>query len=1249
MSKNLFWKLVLIVVIIVLAALEIFPPSKKLKPGIDLAGGTSLLYQIDTSDLSSEEKRTAAQDMIRTLQERIDPGNQRNLIWRPHGNDRIEIQMPLASKETQQLRERYQEKLDLLEKYNLDLRAVQRALVQPQGMSEADYLAARAQEFDRLAGGLENRRQMLKDLAAAYDAFIAGEKNRDQIKEKLQMLASKLGEAKIETQRVDLLAQQWNELDDPNRVERVKALTAEEAQQELVRQYIATELGLSSVRSALGGSAGFKATYEAALYKVEQMNVDLERLQGILEEGKAKRDTDLTAIKAALPPDASAIIDELVVAYDAYAKVSGRLDSPEDLKRQLQGSGVLDFRILPTLSEGILTETAIKSYQDRLAQYGPNPAKSGDGNYAWRKIRDAEEFKSGNAITAEFAGKLYVLASNKADEVLLHEKGGNGWELQSARPDTDQLGRWAISFNLNEIGANRFLQLTKSNLNRPLCILLDDEAISAPNIQSAIHQSGQITGQFSYQQVQDMVDKLRAGSLKARLSDRPISENTVGPLIGRDNLQAGLKAGVYGLIVVSVFMLIYYMLAGALANVALYMNLLIILASMAFSRATFTMPGIAGLILTIGMALHANVLVYERIREEQARGSSIRMAIKNGYHRAFSAILDSNLTTVITALILWLVASEEVKGFALTLMIGLVSNLFTALFVTRAIFDLMTDMKILKSKLHMLQVIRTTKINFVGVMPVLLVVSIAMVVAGWVVFLSRDEAKNSKYSIEFTGGTSVRIRLNEQGKDLDRAAVEEAVRQAGRQMNNKQIAEGTGVQQIGPADSLEYEIVTTATNRFTATLLFPAEEKKTLEEVQGLVLDAAKGVGDDRLIKSEITARAQPNEFILTTTQTNRNKINEMVAALPRVQCTNEKTEESVNQAIIAALGNKLDSLYNLEPANVTAQPITPELVAQKPYLVDYQGGLLFSGEFGANKAESLQRLTDRFGQLRFKSDYGKYGQFQYKLFAPGQLQAAVDAPQQAVEAAVLSPDVLYGGSEETEWNQFQANLTEWFTRGLELETSLPRVTQIDPSVGEKSMQDALVAMVLAIVAIIIYVWIRFGNVRFGLAGIVAMVHDVSIALGMIAITPWLASTAIGKFLLISDFKIDLTIIAAILTLIGYSINDTIVVFDRIRENRGKLAHVTGNIINLSINQTLSRTLLTGTTTLMVLIIMYIWGGAGLRGFNYVMIIGMIVGTYSSIAVAAPLLMLGIKKEKEAGKKEYTPSPDKQYSRNPSV
>lgn len=208
------------------------------------------------------------------------------------------------------------------------------------------------------------------------------------------------------------------------------------------------------------------------------------------------------------------------------------------------------------------------------------------------------------------------------------------------------------------------------------------------------------------------------------------------------------------------------------------------------------------------------------------------------------------------------------------------------------------------------------------------------------------------------------------------------------------------------------------------------------------------------------------------------------------------------------------------------------------------------------------------------------------------------------------------------EWDTFTANETERFKGGLSLATSLPRVTQIDPSVGRQSMNDALRALVLSLAAIVIYIWVRFGMPRFSIAAIIALLHDVSVTLGLVAASAWLSQTSIGKALLISDFKIDLTMVAGFLTLIGYSLNDTIVVFDRIRENRGKLALLSYDLVDRSINQTLSRTLLTSVTTLMVLIVMYIWGGAGLRGFNYVLIIGILVGTYSSIAVASPILML---------------------------
>ncbi|MHC4106145.1 MAG: protein translocase subunit SecF, partial [Planctomycetota bacterium] len=220
----------------------------------------------------------------------------------------------------------------------------------------------------------------------------------------------------------------------------------------------------------------------------------------------------------------------------------------------------------------------------------------------------------------------------------------------------------------------------------------------------------------------------------------------------------------------------------------------------------------------------------------------------------------------------------------------------------------------------------------------------------------------------------------------------------------------------------------------------------------------------------------------------------------------------------------------------------------------------------------------------------------------------------------------------EDEWTRFVENETVKVLAAAKLETSLPRVRQFDPSVGKEQKQQALIAIILSLFAIVTYVWIRFGNVRYGIAAITALVHDVCITLGAVVACTYLASTTIGAALLVGDFKINLAMIAAFLTLIGYSLNDTIVIFDRIRENRGKARALNPEVITNSINQTISRTILTSFTTFIVVLIMYIFGGAGLRGFTFAIGFGIIVGTYSSIAIAAPILLLGTKKAKEKGK-----------------
>jgi SecD/SecF fusion protein len=238
--------------------------------------------------------------------------------------------------------------------------------------------------------------------------------------------------------------------------------------------------------------------------------------------------------------------------------------------------------------------------------------------------------------------------------------------------------------------------------------------------------------------------------------------------------------------------------------------------------------------------------------------------------------------------------------------------------------------------------------------------------------------------------------------------------------------------------------------------------------------------------------------------------------------------------------------------------------------------------------------------------------------------QAEPNEPVSSFIYASAEPEAAIRDLSEDEWTRFLENEKRKLVAAAELETSLPRVTQIDPSVGAEAKTRALIAIVLSLFAIVAYIWVRFGSVRYGLAAIAALVHDVCITLGAVTACTYLATTVLGEKLLIGDFKINLAVVAAFLTLIGYSLNDTIVVFDRIRENRKK-GLLNPQIITDSINQTISRTMLTSFTTFIVVLIMYIFGGANLRDLTFAIGFGVIVGTYSSIAIAAPILLLGAK------------------------
>ena len=1221
MSKNLTPKTVLIVVLVAVAAWVLYPPSQTLKPGIDLAGGTSLIYEIDTHGLeSAAERKDLAQRMITVLRKRIDPANIQNLLWRPQGNNRFEIQMPLASAEARQKRQDYEKTESALLEKNVSPAKILRSLDKP--------AQERAELFETLALGDPNRQQILDTLAKAYDERKDIRNQREELYSRLESMEAGLSSAGLNLDRINQSRNDWAKLSSDELQEALKEFTDANDAREPLSEYVKTYTGWSK---AADQYLEKDEQYKQIRASIDRLNLTQDQLNFCLElpEKSPKRPEQIRKLKTDFP-DRAEQIDRLVAAFDEYRPFRGRLDDPKDLQRMLKGAGILEFRILPTLGHPEVDADLMNTYIERLKEKGPQYAS--DTRYVWCEIENLDDWRAVDgeqrpAIVAQFGEKSYVLASNQTNETMLHGSERTDWKLEKSYPTTDDVGRRAIGFLLNDRGGMLFSNVTGKNIDRPLCILLDGIAISAPNIQTRISRQGQITGSYSQTQAEDMVNKLNAGSLPARLIEQPISVNTIGPSIGADNRDQGITAGFIGLLAVIATMLGYYILAGSIADAALLLNILFVLAIMAGLRATFTLPGIAGIILTIGMSVDANVLVFERIREEQLRGSSLRIAIANGYQRAFRTILDTNLTTFITAAILYWRASEEVKGFAIVLMLGIASSMFTALFVTRVIFDLLLSKRVIKDHLLMLRLIHNPNVNWMRARPIFLAISGVLIAVGLFVFFTRDNTVNNKYDIEFTGGTNVQIDLKE---PMDRQQVEDKIRKIGTDLNNAALA-AASVYRVGESGK-QYEIGTTETNKITITATLAQAGAQSIQERTAAIERAqerfAGELGSLRVTQDSNNAA----RIIISTSQMNQSLVKDVLAAaFPQADISEPQVDEVVNDAILTAFAGQLQIQENLQPRIVSGEKISEEMINAYPELIDFMGGVKIVCEI--ERPVPVREIVQRFHDLPFKPDMRNVRRYPYDILDTS-LDELTD-PNQPVKSFVYvsaEPEAGYRELSEDEWTRFVETETSKVLAATRLETSLPRVRQFDPSVGSEQKTRALIAIVLSLFAIVTYIWIRFGDVRYGIAAIVALVHDVCITLGAVTACTYIAGTLIGNALLIEDFKINLAMIAAFLTLIGYSLNDTIVVFDRIRENRGKASALSSKMITDSINQTISRTILTSFTTFVVVLIMYVFGGSGLRGFNFAIGLGIVVGTYSSIAIAAPILLIGAGKKKEKGR-----------------
>jgi SecD/SecF fusion protein len=769
--------------------------------------------------------------------------------------------------------------------------------------------------------------------------------------------------------------------------------------------------------------------------------------------------------------------------------------------------------------------------------------------------------------------------------------------------------RPAVHFVFNNAGGELFGDITRKNvpsgsgaeetmIRRHLAIILDGLIMSAPTINSEIRTHGQISGSFTAKEVDALVNILRAGRLPATLKPQPVSENTIGATLGQDTITSGVQAVSVAFAAVLAFMVLYYRFAGLVACVALLANLLLTVGFMVAVQATFTLPGLAGLVLMLGMAVDANVLIYERYREEKEKGASLSLAIRNAYDRSFPTIIDTHLSSMFTAVVLYIVGNDQLKGFGVSLTAGLLISLFTSLYMTRLIFDIWISKGWLK-ELNMLRFFSKPDIDFMGARKFWFSTSVALALLGIVLFVARLP---HNLNIDFVGGTAY-------GGKLTKAVTITDLRQLVTEENQKKML-NVEVKERAGSNGLQYVLTYKnddgSTESRTVNLAnAPLPDPKDEASLAG-ILPRREALLKERA--SQLPDASVEQLFVDFTSESGVEQTAQGDASPHFAVRTSEKEPEIVQAT--------LDRLLRTDSGAPLMQKVymKSEPMGSKAYRLRFYGDAKGAQE-GAGSVSFVKSLFQRELLRSFGVAQKRDLPLQYEIAGEGR---TTSEGKNAVMALKL----------ETEPTKDQRAKLESVLQVTEREFAArpqpDRLENFDSQLATETRLRALWAILASWLAILVYVWFRFGNWTFGLAAVLCLVHDVFFSLGAIAVCHYIYHwmPGVAGALMIQDFKLDLTTVAALLTLVGYSINDKIVVYDRMREVRGKRAQLTPQIINDSINQSLSRTLLTGISVLLVLIVLYIFGGEGVHLFAFVMTIGMIVGTYSSIYVASPLLLI---------------------------
>jgi SecD/SecF fusion protein len=738
-----------------------------------------------------------------------------------------------------------------------------------------------------------------------------------------------------------------------------------------------------------------------------------------------------------------------------------------------------------------------------------------------------------------------------------------GQYLANATAGVDERLRPSVHFRFDETGGNLFFDLTSNNLPtgsdgtrfvRRLAIIVDGDVVSAPVINSAIRREGEITGPYTWHEVDDLATILRSGALPAALAPQPVSENSMGATLGSDTIRAGtLSVGIaFGAVLF--FMLVYYRFAGLVACTALLANLLLTVGFLVAFNATFTLPGLAGLVLMLGMAVDANVLIYERLREERDRGASLALALRNGYDRAFPTIIDTHLSSIFTAVVLYIVGNDQLKGFGISLASGLVISLFTSLYMTRLIFDIWLYKGRLK-KLSMFRLLSHPDLDFMSIRYYWFTATVLLTLFGIGVFIYRGP---SSLNIDFTGGTAY-------GGQLVKPVDIETLRGL---LGTRRQAERLAVAAVKPISGDERSFEITYRDGTKRKIVVP--EPATPEEVKRRA-ETLPDLSVEQIFPNPFAPPTNTSRFFL-------------VRASERAP---ELVQASIDQLLDGLLKKITLQSYQISQDHKEA------VLTFSDYASPAQVSRLLKGNLETVGAGQQGLLFTLHGMSGTENQEGRFKEM--RLAFP-----------QAVDPAKLD-------------SALKATQTE-----LKAQPQPERLENFDSTFAAETQSRALLAILASWLAMVVYLWFRFSSWKFGMAALLCLVHDLFFTLGIIAFCHYLVlwAPAAAHALLIEDFKIDLPAVAALLTLVGYSVNDTIVVFDRIREVRGRDPSLTPKMINESVNQTLSRTLLTSFATWLVVIVLYIWGGEGIHLFAFVMVVGVIVGTYSSIYIASPLLLI---------------------------